>query len=416
MNKNRVVITGLGVMSPIGIGKPNFLKALKEGTNGIDKITLFDAQNYPSKVGAEVKHFKPEEYFPGKEVKKLGRAAHLAIAAAQLAIKDSGRNFDERTKLECPVYVGTAVGGMDFAEESFYKMFQQGPSKVSTFAGVAVFCASISSAVSSDLGLHGPSYSFSDGCCSSSDAVGNAANYIKNGLGDVILAGGADACITGGVLAAFCQMGVVTTKHNNSPKDACKPFDKDRDGFALGEGAWIMVLEDMGTALRRKAHIYAEVVGYGASCDAYHPSRPHPEGIYNIKAINQSLNDAKINHEQIDFISAYGNATVINDPLETKVYKSVFGPRAKKIPCSSIKSMIGHPIGATGAAQILSSALFLSENFISPTINLNNPDKECDLDYVPHTSREFKGKYILINTLSFGGKNSSLILKRCHED
>ncbi len=412
MSKTRVVITGLGVASPIGIGKDNFLDALKEGKNGIDKITLFNTQNYSSKVGGEVKNFNPQEYFPGKDVKKLGRAAHLAIAAAQLAIKDSRKNFNENVKNVCPVFVGTAVGGMDFAEENFYKMFKHGPSKISTFAGVAVFCASISSAISSDLGLHGPSFSFSDGCCSSSDAVGYAVNYIKNGSGDVVLTGGADACLTGGVLAAFCQMGVVTTRYNNSPKSACKPFDRDRDGFALGEGAWMMVLENLKSAIKRDATIYAEIIGYGSSCDAYHPSRPHPEGLFNIQAINNSFINARINPDQIDFISAYGNATQINDSLESKVYKVIFGSKAKKIPCSSIKSMIGHPIGATGAAQIMSSALFLSNNFISPTLNLKNPDKDCDLDYVPNTSRHFKGDHILVNTLSFGGKNSSLILKR----
>ena len=410
--KNRVVITGLGIVSPIGIGKIQFTESLKNGVNGIDKITLFDATDFPSKVGAEVKDFRPKDFMPEKEIKKLGRAAHLAIAAAQLAIEDAKINLDDQTRSRCPVFIGTAVGGMDFAEENFYKIFRMGPSKISAFAGVAVFCASVSSAVSTDLGLHGPSYSFANGCCSSTDAIGNVFNYLRNGFGDIALTGGADACVTGGVLAAFCQMGVVTTKFNDKPRYACKPFHKDRDGFALGEGSWVLILETLERAIKRKALIYAEVVGYSASCDSYHCSRPHPKGQFNIEAINNAFKDANIVSNQIDYISAYGNATKINDPIETKVFKEIFGLKTKQIPCSSIKSMIGHPIGATGAAQVLSSALFFSENFISPTINLDYPDPECDLDYVPNKSRYFKGDYILINTLSFGGKNSCLVTKR----
>ena len=410
--KNRVVITGLGVISPIGIGKNQFIQSLKNGVNGIDKITLFDATDYPSKVGAEIKNFKAKDFIPEKEVKKLGRAAHLAIAASQLAIEDAKIKLDEQIRSSFPVFIGTAVGGMDFAEENFYRIFKMGPKKISTYAGVAVFCASVSSAISTDLGLHGPSYSFSNGCCSSTDAIGSAFNYLRNGVGDIAIAGGADACITGGVLSAFCQMGVVTTRFNDKPQVACKPFHKDRDGFALGEGSWILTLETLDRAIKRKASIYAEIMGYAASCDSYHPSRPDPKGQYNAQAIKKTLNNAQITDKEIDYISAYGNATQINDPLETKVLKDVFGLRAKQIPCSSIKSMIGHPIGATGSAQVLSSALFFSENFISPTINLDNADPECDLDYVPNKSRNFDGNHILINTLSFGGKNSCLITKR----
>ncbi len=409
---NRVVITGLGIVSPIGVGKIEFCNSLKNGVVGIDKISLFNPADLPSIIGAEIKDFNPGKYLVKKNIKKLGRAAHLAIGAAQLAIEDACLNMDASARENCPVFVGTAVGGMDFAEENFLKIFNEGSRKISTYAGVAVFCASISSAISMDLSLHGKSISVSNGCCSSTDAVAQAFDFIKSKQGDTAICGGADACVTKGVLAAFCKMGVVTTHYNHTPKKACKPFHRRRDGFALGEGAWIIVLESLDKAVARKANVYAEIVGYGATCDAYHPSAPHSDGLYNKEAIKIAIDSADMEPDDIDCISAYGNATNLNDPLETRVYKEVFSNRVKKIPISSIKSMIGHPIGATGAAQIIAAALSIAKNFIPPTMNLDDPDPACDLDYVPNKSREMKVNNILINTLSFGGKNSCLILKR----
>jgi 3-oxoacyl-[acyl-carrier-protein] synthase II len=275
-----------------------------------------------------------------------------------------------------------------------------------------VFCASVSSAISSSLGLHGRSVSISDGCCSSTDAIAAAMDHIRLGFGDFALCGGADACVTRGVLSTFCKMGVVTTHFNDQPKQSCRPFHRNRDGFALGEGAWVMTIESYEHAKIRGATIYAELAGYGSSCDAFHPSRPHPDGIYSVEAIQQALFDAGFSPTQINYVSAYGNGSRINDPLETAVYKKAFGEHAYSLALSSVKSMIGHPIGATGAAQVVSSALAIQEGFIPPTVNLDDPDPLCDLDYVPNKARKQTVNAVLVNTLSFGGKNACLVIRK----
>lgn len=411
VKKRRVVITGIGVVAPNGIGKEEFCESLKEGKNAIDNISSFNARNYPSRVAGEIRNFRANDYIPKKEIHKIGRSAHLGIAASLLAIKDSGLILTEKEKRSCPVFMGSSVGGMDFAELEFKKFFDKGIHHVSPYAGVAVFCASVSSEISKVLSLKGRSITISTGCVSASDAIGNAFNYIRSGLSDIAICGGADACVTPGILATFCQMKVTSTHYNDSPKIASRPFDRDRDGFVIGEGAWIFVLEEFEKAKSRNANIYAEICGYEATCDAYHQTSPHPQGIYSTRAIRCAIKDAGLKPEEINFILAYGNSTPVNDPHETMIIKKVFGQNAYKIPVSSIKSMIGHPIGASGAAQVAASALAIKEGFIPPTINHNNPDQKCDLDYVPNKSRLTKIKTALCNTLSFGGKNAAIVLK-----
>lgn len=411
MSKRRVVITGLGVVSPNGIGREEFCKSLKEAKNAINKISFFDASNHPSKVAAEIRDFNPGDYVPKKEIHKMGRSAHLGITAALLAIKDSGLKLTDKEKFSCPVFIGSSVGGMDFAETEFKIFFDKGINRVSPYAGVAVFCASVSSEISRFLSLKGRSITISTGCTSGSDAIGYALNDIRNGLSDMAICGGADACVTSGILAAFCQMKVTSTHYNDSPKFASRPFDKDRDGFVIGEGAWILVIEELQRALARNVKIYAEICGYGATCDAYHSTNPYPSGIYTAEAMRMALKDAELRPEEIDFILAYGNATIVNDPYETMVIKKVFGQHAYKIPVTSLKSMIGHPIGASGAAEVAAAALAIQEGFIPPTINHHNPDPQCDLDYVPNKSRDIKTRTALCNTLSFGGKNAAVVLK-----
>lgn len=410
--KRVVVITGIGVQSPIGCGRAGFTAGLRDGIIGTDRIAGFDVTGMPSTVGCEVKDFRASDYMPPIEVKKMGRAAHLAVAAAQEALVDARIKLSDEDRDVCPVVIGTAVGGMDFAETEFRRLFRDGPEKVSTYTGIAVFCASVSGAVSADHGLHGRSITVSNGCCSATDAIAQATKLVQDGKTDLALCGGTDACVTRGVLTAFCRMGVVTTRRNDSPKRCCLPFHRERDGFALGEGAWIFLIEEAGRAKSRGARIYAEIAGYGTTCDAFHPTRPHPEGRFDFRAMMEALVDANITANDLSLVSAYGNGTLLNDPLETRLYRQLLGERARKIPINSVKSMIGHPIGATGAAQVAASAIAIAEGFVHPTVNLDDPAADCDLDYVAEGRREMAVKNVLINTLSFGGKNSCMVLKR----
>jgi len=414
--RRRVVITGIGAISPGGIGKDAFWKVIAEGRSTVDRISFFDPSAFPSQVAAEARCFKPQDFMPAKNIKRTGRAAQLAVAAAQLALSDSGLSMDRENSHQIGIVLGSSVGGMDFAELEFRNLFDKGVKAVSPYAGIAVFCASISSEVSMALGLKGPSWTISTGCTSSTDAMGCAFNAIRYGMANVIITGGADACVTPGVLAAFCQMGALSTGFNQDPQRASRPFNLDRDGFVLSEGAWIFVFEELHHALLRDAEIYAEVVGYGASCDAYHASRPHPSGTASAEAIRMALDDANLAPEEVDHFSAYGNSTKINDSYETKIIKMVFGNHAYKLTVSSIKSMFGHPIGASGASQVAAVALGFKHELIPPTINYEFPDPACDLDYVPNKPRNGTSKVALCNSLSFGGKNASLVLRRYTPD
>lgn len=409
---HRVVITGIGAVSPSGIGKEPFWRGLKEGRSATDRISFFDPSAFPSQVGAEARNFRPQEFLPQKAIKRTGRAAHLAVAAAKMAFDDSRAALNSLDSRRVGVVVGSSVGGMDFAEPEFRTFFNRGVKSVSPFAGVAVFCASVSSEVSTALKLKGASLTISTGCTSAIDAMGCALNAIRLGMTELIVTGGADACVTPGVLAAFCQMGTLSINYNAQPWKASRPFSKDRDGFVLGEGGWVLVFEELQHALNRGAPIYAEVLGYGSTCDAYHMTNPHPSGRYSAEAIRTAIRDSGIQPTEVDYFSAYGNATKVNDTYETKVIKKVFGPHAYKLAISSIKSMIGHAIGAAGAAQVAVAALTLTEGFVTPTINYENADPTCDLDYVPNVGRPVPVRVALCNCLSFGGKNAALVLRR----
>ena len=308
------------------------------------------------------------------------------------------------------VIIGTGAGGTEYAEDDFYAMKVGGVGKMRPFAAIAAFGGALSSEVSRSLGLNGFSLTLSTGCTGSTDALGISMHAIRHGMADILLAGGADACVTPGILGAFCQMGATSSSFNHTPKKASRPFNKDRDGFVIGEGAWVFVFETLGHALKRNARIYAEIAGYGATCDAYHMSRPEPSGRFTATAIREALNDASVSPDEIEHISAYGNATPVNDSYETMVFKKVFGRYASRIPINSVKSMIGHPIGACGAAQVAAGLLPIVEGVIHPTINYEVPDPACDLDYVPNVARNKKAHKVLVNTLAFGAKNSALII------
>ncbi len=412
MQKNRVVITGIGVVSPNGIGWDSFVAALKIGKKAIRPISLFSPDGLPSKVASEVIDFNPTNYIKKKDVGKMGRGAQLGVAAATLAMTHRGRPFNEKEKEDCSVIIGTSVGGLDFAEREFHNFFDYGVKKVSPYSGIAVFCACVSGEISRYLELHGRSVSISNGCTSSTDALAEAFEEIRSGRSNIAVAGGADCCVTPGIIAAFSRMGVVSTAYNERSSLASRPFDKDRDGFVVGEGAWVFILEEYSKAKAKNVKIWAELKGFGRTSDAYHPTTPHPGGTYLSKSIRIALDDAGIIPSKIDCVLAYGNGTKINDIYETKVIKEVFGKHAYQLPISSIKSMIGHSIGSSGAAQVAAAVAACSNNFIPPTVNLENPDRECDLDYVPNHSRSAKLENVLCDSLSFGGKNSAVILSK----
>lgn len=407
----RAVITGIGAVAPNGIGKEAYWKGLREGKNCVDQITFFDVTNYPSKMAAEIKDFEPHQ-FVGQfnEVKRMGRSSHLAVAAAKLALHDSELSAQDFRSLS--VIVGSGTAGIEYIVPEVRAMEKGGIRKMRPYLGIAGFGGAISSEISRAVGANGASYTMSTGCTSATDAMGYALRQIRFGLADAIITGGADACVDPGILGAFCQMGAVSTRND---RNASRPFNKDRDGFVIAEGGWIFLFEELNRALVRRAKIYGEVVGYGATCDAWHMSKPHPSGEYTAAAIKAALIDAKLNPTDIDIFEAYGNATVVNDSYETAVIKCVFGEHAYRLCVPSVKSMLGHPIGAAGAQQVAAALMAISGGFLHPTINYEVPDPDCDLDYVPNRGREGAFNTAICNSLAFGSKNASIVIKKFNE-
>jgi 3-oxoacyl-[acyl-carrier-protein] synthase II len=405
----RVVITGIGCVAPNGIGKEAFWAGLREGRNCVDKITFFDVSNFPSKAAAEIRDFKPSDFISeSNEIKRTSRSAHLAIAGAKLALMDA--RLQRHKTPELSVIIGSSTSGVEYLLPEAYAFERSGITKVRPYVGIAGFVGSISSEVSRFIGAQGPSLTLSTGCTSSTDAMGYALRQIQYGFSDIVVSGGSDACVSDGILAAFCRMGATSTR-NHDFKRASRPFNKDRDGFVIAEGAWIFLLEELEHALARKANIYGELRGYGASCDAWHMTKPDPTGEPLARAIRMAIEDAGIQPEEVDLFEAYGNSTPINDSYETAVIKKVFEKHANDLVVPSVKSMIGHPIGAAGSAQVASALLALNGGFIHPTINYEVPDPECDLDYVPNQGRKGKFDIALCNSLAFGGKNACLVIR-----
>lgn len=413
ITKRRAVITGIGVVAPNGVGKDAYWNGLREGMNCVDQITSFDISTYPSKMAAEIRNFDPARFIPQyTEIKRMGRSSHLAIAAAKLALEDSQLNGQNRSDIS--VLIGSATAGIEYIVPEVRALERGGLRKMKPYLGIAGFGGSISSEISRAIGAQAASHTISTGCTSSTDAMGYALRQIQFGLADIFVTGGADACVNEGILGAFCQMGAVSTR-NHDYKKASRPFNKDRDGFVIAEGSWIFILEELETALKRKATIYGELIGYGSTCDAWHMAKPHPSGEFTAKAISMALADACIAPEEVDIFEAYGNATPVNDSYETAVIKRVFGKHAYKLVVPSVKSMLGHPIGAAGSQQMAAALLALNEGFIHPTINYEIPDPECDLDCVPNQGREGKFDIAVCNSLAFGAKNSAIIVKKFNE-
>lgn len=409
--KKRVVITGLGCVTPVGTGKDDFWVNIKSGVSGIDKITRFDYTNYQTQIAGEVKDFTPEDYISKKELKKMDRFTQFAMVASKLAVADSELDLDSVDKNRMGTVIGTGIGGVETIEAQHKNLLEKGNRRVSPFFIPMMIGNMAAGQVAIEFGAKGPSTNICTACASGTNSVGDAFKIIQRGDADIMIAGGTEAAVTEFAVAGFCNMKAMST-NNDNPKKASRPFDKDRDGFVMGEGCGILILEELESAIKRNAKIYAEVVGYGMTSDAYHITTPAENGEGAARSMQVAINDAGINPNQIDYINAHGTSTYYNDLYETMAIKSVFGEDAKNVSISSTKSMTGHLLGASGAIEAIVCAMAIKENFVPPTINLENPGEEMDLDYTPNKGKERTINYALSNSLGFGGHNATLVFKR----
>jgi 3-oxoacyl-[acyl-carrier-protein] synthase II len=412
--KNRVVITGLGPVTPVGIGKNNFWQSLIQGKCGIDRISYFDAEEYPTKIAAEVKDFDYTNFISAKEANRMDKSTQFSIVAAMLALEDSKLKITEKDSYSAGVIIGSGIGGIGTFEKQHKILLEKGPGRVSPFF-VPMMISNISAGeIAIKIGAKGPNGVITTACASSTHALGMAFKLLQHGDAQIIISGGTEAAISPMALAGFCKMRALSTQ-NDHPKNASKPFDKGRDGFIMGEGAGILILETLQHAKERNANIYAEILGFGMTADAYHITAPAPEGEAAAKAMEIALKDAKIEPSRIDYINAHGTSTPLNDKLETLAVKRVFDEHAYDLKISSNKSMTGHLLGASGGAEAISTALTIKNDIIPPTINYNSPDPECDLDYVPNQSEKKIINYAISNSFGFGGHNGVIVLGKYQE-
>lgn len=410
----RVVVTGMGVISPVGTGLDAFWSALVKGISGVREITRFDASGYRTRIAAEVPDFKPEEYLDRKEIRRMDRFTQFAIACARMAVEDARLDLAQVDRERAGVIFGSGIGGIETLEEQAKVLFTRGPDRISPFFVPMMISNIAAGQIAMALEFYGPNVTLVSACASSNHAIGDAFKVIQSGAADIIIAGGAEAAITPLALAGFCAMKATSTR-NEEPARASRPFDAERDGFVMGEGAAALVLESEEHARRRGARIYAEICGYGMSCDAYHITAPDPEGLGAARAMANALADAGLRPEDIDYINAHGTSTPLNDRVETAAIKRVFGEHAHRLAVSSIKSMTGHLLGAAGGLEAVASVLTIVHQVIPPTINYEVPDPECDLDYVPNEARSQRVRAVLSNGFGFGGQNASLIFRRFEE-
>lgn len=410
MNK-RVVITGIGVISPVGVGKENFWNSIKEGKSGVDLITRFDTQDYPVKIAAEVKDFDAAEYMDKKDAKRMDRFTQYAVAASKLAIEDSKLDITNVDNDKFGVILGSGVGGLETFEEQHEKLLNKGPKRVSPFFIPMMIGNMAAGQVSILFGAKGANETIVTACASATNAIGDSFKIIQRGDADIIITGGAEASITPIALAGFSSMKALSS-NNENPQGASRPFDKNRDGFVMGEGAGILILEELEHALNRGAYIYAEVGGYGMSSDAYHMTAPAENGEGAYRAMKMAVDDAKASYDKIDYINAHGTSTEYNDKFETSAIKTLFKEHAYKLKVNSTKSMTGHLLGAAGGIEGCVCALSIDNDFIPPTINYETKDENCDLDYVPNKGISHKVDYALSNSLGFGGHNATILFKK----
>lgn len=407
----RVVITGVGLITPLGIGVNDTWSALCAGKSGISHITRFDTSGYLTQIAGEVKDFHPEDFLPKKEAQRTERFISYAVAATRMALEDSGYKINSSNDEKIGVLTGCGLGGLATLEENFKIMEKKGPRRVSPFFIPMIIGNMAPGVVSIHFGAKGPNASVATACAAGAHAIGDAFKLVKTGKADAMITGGMEAVITGTCIAGFNAMKALSTR-NDEPEKASRPFDKDRDGFVVGEGCGILILESLESAGERGAHIYAEMVGYGMSGDGFHMTSPPPDGSGASRCMQAAIDDAGITADQIDYVNAHGTSTPINDLYETRALKTVFKDHAKKVAISSTKSMTGHLLGGSGGIETVFTALTIEHGIIPPTINLDNPGEECDLDYVPHVARKAKVNVAMTNSFGFGGTNASLVLRR----
>jgi 3-oxoacyl-[acyl-carrier-protein] synthase II len=408
----RAVITGMGTINSLASELKQFWHGLCAGKSGISNIEQFDASAFKVRFGGEVKNWNPEPWFvqvhmDGKSARRLDRFAQFALAAAIDAVKDSGVEFSKEDPFRCGTIIGSGIGGLNEFEEQHSRYLNDGPGKISPFVIPKMIANAAAGNISIQFGLAGPNTAISTACASAAHAIGDALRVIQHDQADVMVTGGSEAGITPMGLGGFCAARALSTRNDN-PQAASRPFDKDRDGFILSEGAGILVLEELEHARRRGATIYAEVLGIGSTADAYHITAPHPEGAGAARAMQNALKDARLNLDDIDYINAHGTSTELGDAAETGAIKRVFGPHARRLAISSTKSMVGHLLGASGGVELIACAMSLRTGVIHPTINLDTPDPACDLDYVPKVARETRVRRVLSNSFGFGGHNCCL--------
>ena len=406
-----VVVTGLGAVTSIGLSVEEFWKSCLKGESGVRRITRFDTTDFSVKIAAEARNFDPSKYLSPKEIRRTDRFTQLALATATEAIQDSGLDMEKENPSRVGVLIGSGIGGMEVWEREHRRLIEGSPSRVSPLFIPMTIINIVSSEVAIRLGAKGPNFAVVSACATSGHAIGEAYRIIQRGGADIMVTGGTEAAVTPLAVAGFANMRALS-RRNDEPLKASRPFDKERDGFVIGEGAGILVLEEKEHALSRGAPVYAEIVGYGLTCDAYHITAPDPNGKESTRVMMMAMNDAQINPDEVDYINAHGTSTPLNDKRETLAIKLALGEHAKKVAISSTKSMIGHLLGAACACETITAILAIRNGVVHPTINLEYPDPECDLDFVPNEAREMDVNVILSNTFGFGGHNVCLILRR----
>ena len=411
MSKRRVVVTGLGTINPLGNNVSDTWNNLINGVSGVDYISSFDTDELPVKFAGEVKNFDANEYLGKQQARKLDRSGHLSIHATEEALKDAGLDTEERLGSEVGIVFGTGIGGIGATEQAVRTYDERGASRINPLAITQLMPNSSTGQVAIKFGIEGPSLTITTACAASANAIGEAKNMIQNGIVDMVIAGGTESGTTAMTIGAFAQIRALST-NNENPKEACRPFDKNRDGFVMGEGSTVLVMESEESAKKRGANIYGYISGYGATTDAHHITAPAEGGKGAVEAMKKALADAEIRNEDVDYINAHGTSTPANDKNETAAIKTVFGDMADQLNISSTKSMTGHLLGGGGAFESLVSLLSLRNNIIPPTINLNNHDEDCDLNYTPNVALEKDLSIAMSNSFGFGGHNGVLVFKK----
>ncbi|HUX09430.1 MAG TPA: beta-ketoacyl-[acyl-carrier-protein] synthase family protein [Terriglobia bacterium] len=413
--KRRVVVTGIGAISPNGAGREAFWEATWQGKSGIRRIQRFDPSSLPVQIAGEIVGFEPTRYISAKDSANVSRVVPLAVAAADEAVSDAGLNPSQMTledQRRVAVLLGSGGGGQEFVEHQYELYYSGRVRQCSVYTIPSATIGTLASEISMHFGFRGFSHLISTGCTSSTDAIGYAVQNIRCGTADVVVCGGADAPLAPLIMKGFTLMRILTASWNDQPERGSRPFSADRDGFVLGEGAWMFVLESYEHAQARNAHIYGEISGYGSTCEAFHRVRLKENGEEPARAMRLAMEQAGVGPEQVDYVNLHGTSTVLNDRIETRALKLALGKRAYHVPASALKSMIGHPQGASGAAGVAATLLAMRDGRVAPTLNVDVPDPDCDLDYVPHRSRQIEIEHAICNCIAFGSKNSALVISR----